>query len=600
MVGIALGTSDGWKRYYPFAHAEGDQFEKEKVIRYCKEQLCRENQPKVGANILYDLDYLAEEGVKVQGPFHDILLAEPLIDENQRFFNLDSVANKYLGEGKDEKLMDDYVQRQGWRGKAVKHLWRIPPEFVGVYAEADVDRTIRSFIKQYPILKRDDLLGVYDIESRLIPYLLKMRRQGVRVNYQKTEMLVDKTEKRIKDHLKQIHRLSGVHVDLWAATSLAKAFDRLGLKYPKTAKTKAPSFTAPWLERHSHELAGHIREARKLEKFCGTFLKGQILGLHINGRLHPSFNQLKGDEYGTVTGRFSCSLPNLQFIPARDPELGPLTRSLFIPEEAHYWGRADYSQIEIRILAHYARGHGASDIRRAFINDAKLDYHQWCADVAGISRKQAKTINFGLIYGMGAAKLAPSLGITIEESIKFIKMYQRKLPFLQSTTEKAMRVAAGRGYVRTILGRRRRFDMWEPRDWKLARADGSFRGKDKDEVREKLRSHIQGLREQGLQGKDLPRLGVQRAGTYKAFNAVDQGSAADIMKKAMVDIYESGITDELKTHITVHDELDLSIPKTPSGEEAFKEMQRLMENTIPLKVPTPVDSETGPNWGECK
>lgn len=610
IVGVALATADGFRAYYPFDHETGAQHDRDKVYRYLREQLGRENQPKIGANILYDLDYLTHAGVQVRGPFFDIQVAEPLIDENRPKsggYSLDTLAKDYLGEeeGKDETLMDQFAREQGWGGKSQKHLWRMPPEYVGQYAEADVDRTIRIWHKQKPILKRDELEEVFDIETRLIPFLLQMRQQGVPVNVEAIERLVEDTEQKIKGIVKEIKRLSGVNVDIWAARSLAKAFDCLRLTYPKTTKTKEPSFTAPWLGRHDHPIAGLIREARKLDKFMGTFLIGQMLDLHINGRLHPQFNQLRGDDYGTVTGRFSCSTPNLQFIPNRDPDLGPKARGLFQPEGGCLWGSADYSQIEIRILAHYARGAGADDIREALRADSNLDYHQWGADTAGISRKHGKIINFAVIYGMGKAKLAAALGLSYDQAEKLLTTYHSKLPFLRQTTAGAMRVAQGRGYVKTILGRRRRFNRWEPRDWRLARQHPELAADDRETALQNIRDYIQKLKDEGVTGKGsgknpFPSVAVQRAGTYKAFNAVDQGSAADIMKLAMVKCGEAGIFDVLPCHITVHDEVDVSIPKTKIGKEAFEEMGQTMADTYKLKIPIIVDMETGENWGSCK
>jgi len=602
LVGVALATADGFRAYYPFDHESGRQHDRDKVHRYLKEQLSKVGQPKIGANILYDLDYLTHAGIAVEGPFFDIQVAEPLIDENRPKsggYSLDTLAKDYLGEeeGKDETLMDQFKVEQGWTGKAAAHLWKMPPEYVGPYAEADVDRTLRVWHKQQPVLAAEGLENVFDMETRLIPMLLQMRQQGVPIDVKATEKARREAHKKIKSLMDQIHSQSGCHVDIWAARSLAEAFTKLGLEYPRTAKTNEPSFTAQWLERHDHPIANLIREARKLDKFDGTFLKGQMSDLHIDGRLHPQFNQLRGDEYGTVTGRFSCSLPNLQFIPNRDPVLGPLTRALFLPEKGCDWGRADYSQIEIRILAHYARGQGAKDIVRAFNEDARLDYHQWGADLSGIDRKQAKTINFGVIYGMGVALLAKQLGISGAKAKSLIDRYHSKFQFLRQTTSAAMRIAQGRGYVLTLSGRRRRFNRWEPRDWKLARAHPELVANSKDECLDNIRAYNQEMDDAGDPG-GKKHVSAQRWGTYKAFNAVDQGSAADIMKKAMVDCYEAGIFDILPCHLTVHDELDVSVPRNKVGREAFTEMVRLMEQAWPLKIPVIVDHDKGKNWGD--
>lgn len=597
MIGLAVGTPDGFRAYYPFNHADGKQFEKANVINWAKTNLTRPNQPKVGANLLYDLEYLYEDGVEVAGPFYDVQVAEPLLDENQFKYNLDRLSMSYLGEGKDETLLEDICRDRGYKGAVQKHLWKLPPEFVGPYAEADVDRPLRVFELQRKELYRQNLADLFMMETRLIPLLLRMRQRGVKVNIPKTEEVADRYEKEIEKTHKEIELLCGARIEEWAAASIAEAFDTLNIKYPLTPKTKKPSFTRPWLERHPHPLAQLILKVRSQSKFLGTFLQGQILGLHIDGRLYTQFHQLKGDDNGTVTGRFSSSLPNLQFIPMRDPVLGPLIRGFFEPEEDCYWGRADYSQIEIRILAHYAMGVGSADLVNAYINDPRIDYHQWCADVAGIDRKKAKTINFGLIYGMGVAKLAAQLGIPFKDAERFIKMYKRKLPFLDHTLQKAMEIAQGRGYVKTILNRRRRFPYWEPRDWNLSKQEGMVK-KDKELVLEMVKEI---RKECEKNGEKVPRYGVRRAGTYKAFNAVDQGSAADLMKKAMVDCNEAGVFDVLgPPHLTVHDELDVSVPRTNIGREAFKEMVHIMEQAIPLKVPVLVDSDLTNNWGEAK
>lgn len=599
MIGLAVGTPDGYRGYFPFDHAEGNQFDKANVINWAKQNLTRPNQPKIGANLLYDLEYLYNDGVQVTGPFYDIQVAEPLLDENQFKYNLDKLSINYLNEGKDEAILEDECRRRGYKGKVQKHLWKLSPEFVGPYAEADVDRPIRIFEQQAERLKKENLVDLFKMETKLIPLLLRMRQRGVKVDIPKTEEVAYRYEKEIQKTHREIELLCGAKIDEWAAASIAEVFDDLNIRYPLTAKTKKPSFTRPWLEKHPHPLAQLILKVRSQSKFLGTFLRGQILGLHIDGRLYTQFHQLKGDDNGTVTGRFSSSLPNLQFIPMRDPILGPLIRGFFIPEEDCYWGRADYSQIEIRILAHYAMGVGSADLRKAFIDSPKIDYHQWCADVAGINRKKAKTINFGLIYGMGVTKLALQLGISFNDADKFLKMYKRKLPFLNHTLRKAMEIAQGRGYVKTILNRRRRFPYWEPRDWDLSKEEGMVK-KDKDLVLEMVKEI---RKEAENNGDKVPKYGVRRAGTYKAFNSIDQGSAADLMKKAMVDCEEAGVFDDTALgppHLTVHDELDVSVPKTKIGKEAFKEMTHLMEQAIPLKVPVLVDSDLTSNWGEAK
>jgi DNA polymerase I-like protein with 3'-5' exonuclease and polymerase domains len=582
MVGLSVGVEDkNW--YFPFKHSEGTQFNEASVLRWAKKELCRKNQPKVGANLLYDLDYLYAAGVPVKGPFLDIQVAEPLIDENRLSYSLDSLAKKYLDEGKEEDLLRQACKRRGWKGAPQAHIWALPPKLVGPYAEADVRQPLIIIEKQLKTLYEYGMMDLFKLESKLIPILLEMRQHGVKIDVPRLEILYDKMVKRLKTTTKELEKIAGHHVDIWAAESIAKVCNKLQLSYPKTAKTKKPSFTKLFFEHNLHPVIKLIADCRKLDKFIGTFLKGSLLNMLVKDRIHCQFNQLRSDNSGTVSGRFSSSNPNLQFIPERDSELGPMIRSLFIPEEGDMWGRADYSQVEIRILVHYAMGRGASDIVQQYNDDPHTDYHAWCAETAGISRKFAKTINFGLIYGMGAGKLGDTLGISASEARTFIQNYYSKLPFLKETTDTAARVAQTRGYVKTLLNRRRNFIFWEPANFDLSKKI------DPSPHKKTIEDFV----------KQSGSFGVKRAGTYKAFNAVDQGSAADIMKKAMVDVYEAGINDVLgPTLITVHDELNNSIPRTKEGKEAFKEMVNIMEKTLPLKIPVIVDSELKKNWGE--
>lgn len=581
IVGISVaiqedGNYKSW--YFPFDHAEGKQFDKEVILRWARKELCRPNQPKVGAYNLYDLDYLYHNKVPVAGPFFDIQIAEPLLDENKRRYSLDALAQDYLKESKNEVLLKEVCQNRGWKNDIHANIWKLPPEFIGPYAEDDAVLPLKIFAKQCVKLEQENLRELFQIETKLIPILLAMRQHGVKIDKEK----LFKVHKIIKKELitaeNKLNKTAGKTIDYWAAESIGKLFDKLKLPYNRTPKSDQPSFTKLWLEQHNHPIAKMIVECRKLNKFVGTFLEGSLINMLVEDRIHCQFNQLKGDEGGTVTGRFSSSNPNLQFIPNRDPKLGPLCRSLFIPEEGEDWGRADYSQIELRILAHYAMGVGAEKIRDQYRKDPKTDYHNWCAGEVQIPRGQAKTINFGIIYGMGTLALSIELGISFKEAETFIKIYHGKLPFLKETINTASRVAAIRGYVRTILNRRRRFNLWEPADYNTR----IVASPDKEKMKK-------------LAGR------IKRAGTYKAFNAVDQGTAADIMKKAMIDVSEAGICDILNPFLlTVHDEVDVSVPRTKIGKETFKEMCHIMENTIQLKVPLLIDGELKKNWGEKK
>lgn len=597
IVGISICTDTGIKQYMPFNHsAPGEQYEEKQIKEWCAKELCRESQPKIGTNILYDVDYLNHWGIAVKGLFIDISIAEPLIDETAFSFGLEALAKKYLGVPKLTNEIQEYCDKMKWKGKPQKHIWRMPPEVVTSYAEADAEQPLKIWAKQKEILKTNKQLKLARMEFDLMPMLLAMRVHGVKVSTSNVFKAKKEFTKDLNTLTKEIDEIAGSKVDLWAVASISPVLDKLNIKYPYTEKTNKPSVTAVWLEKQSHPFCIKLKEARQKHKFIGTFLDGQIIKSLVKDRIHCSFNQLKGDDKGTVSGRFSCTNPNLQFIPSRDPVRGPLCRSFFIPDPGCDWGRLDYSQIELRILAHYATGPGSDDIRAEFRNNQDADFHQMCADMAGIDRTKAKTINFGIVYGMGVTRTGAQLGLNPKESKEFLDAYHAKLPFIKTTTRKAEQ-AANRGYIKTIYNRRRHFNMWQPRDFKL------YKEIDYNEDKSIVESHVKSFVDNAkTTGADyIPGMGVVRAMRHKALNAVIQGSAADLMKKAMVDIWQSGVCDILgPPHLTIHDELDFSVPRTNEGKEAFAKVKYLMENAIEFRVPVIAESIIGNNWGECK
>lgn len=585
VVGVAVGTEDGFRGYYPIAHNLGGNFNKENVFRWLRKELNRPNQPKLGANLIYDLEFLEVADVHVEGPFYDVQIADPLINENQRNYSLDAIAKRILGEGKkNDDIYRWLALAYGGKPTAEAQGGRIylaPSWVVGPYAEADVDLPLRIFAEQEKIISSEELQEVFSVESRLIPMLLAMRMEGVRIDFDKVEIARDEAIKSYRQYIHMLEKDVGFGVDVWSADSLAKACDKKHLNYPVTATGK-PSFTKPFLERHSDPFIGMVLEARKLDKLRSTFLEGTILSKHINGRIYTQFNQLKrneddngGGSSGTITGRFSSTNPNLQFIPARDKVLGPKVRGMFIPEDGDEWVKDDYSQVEYRIITHYASGESAEMAREEYRNNPRTDYHQMVADMCQITRTNAKTINFGLAYGMGVDKLAYSLGIGREEAQLILNQYHAKVPFMKEIMTRTMEVAGQRGYIKTALGRRLHFDLWENRYTSETITDDQYK-----------------------ELEDSAKRGFRRTKLHKALNKLIQGSAADVLKKAMVDIWESGLCKVIRPpRLTVHDELDWSKPKTPEADKAHKEVVELMERTIPFRVPIIVDTKSGPDWG---
>jgi DNA polymerase I-like protein with 3'-5' exonuclease and polymerase domains len=571
IAGIAIGTERGYRCYYPIAHEAGQNLPKEDVLSWLHRELNRD-VPKIGANLIYDLAFLSAAGVNVRGPFYDVQVAEPLLDENRFTYSLDSLAQKYFGEHKVEQTLLDWMT-QAFGKKDKNAIWKAPSDIVAPYAVGDVDLPLRIFARQQiELKKRGRLWDLFILESKLIPMLLAMRQRGVRVDLDQAEQLYKKLTKQQAETSNQIRHLTGIEIAPWSARSLAKVFDHLGLRYTRTPKTKAPSFTKAWLEHHPHPVTDLIRKVRHLDKLRETFIKG-ILEKHIDGRIYTQFHQLRSDNNGTVTGRMSSSLPNLQQITVRSEE-GKLIRSIFIPEEGQRWFKNDWSQVEYRLIVHDAASlklPGAQAVVDKYRTDENADFHQIVADTTGLDRNAAKTVNFGLAYGEGVAKLCASLGLSREKGEALLKEYHRRAPFIKQLSNGCMSIAGRSGEIETRLGRIRRFDTWE------------IRHGDK----------IMYFRER--------RPGSRRAFTHAALNARIQGSAADIMKLAMVNIWESGVCDVLGApHLTVHDELDGSHHDDKAGREGLHEVKHLMETCVDLLVPLRVDASTGPDWGSCE
>jgi len=396
-----------------------------------------------------------------------------------------------------------------------------------------------------------------------------MRFLGVRVDIESAHKLKGELLEEEKECLQIVKKETGVDTQIWAARSIAQVFQKLNLPYDSTEKTNSPSFTKNFLQNHPHPLVKRIARAREINKAHTTFID-TILKHSYKGRIHAEINQLRGDNGGTVTGRFSYSNPNLQQIPARNKELGPRIRSLFIPEEGHRWGVFDYSQQEPRLVVHYAalqNLYGAGEVLDAY-HDDDADFHSIVAEMAEIPRSQAKTINLGLFYGMGKNKLQAELGVSKEKSDDLFKQYHNKVPFVKQLMDNVMQRAQGSGKVRTLLGRLCRFHLWEPNQFGIHKA----------------LPHDAALLEHGP--------GIKRAYTYKALNRLIQGSAADMTKKAMIDLHKEGIIP----HIQVHDELDISVIDHTHAAH----IKEIMEHAVSLEVPNKVDYESGPNWGIIK
>ena len=569
IVGIAVAV-EGWSAYYPIAHEGGGNLEKEKVLSWVKE-VCANDSVKIFHNAMYDVCWLRAYGIQINGHIVDTMVMASLIDENRLWYSLNSVSFDYLGETKDEKSLNEAAASWGIDAKA--EMYKLPAMYVGTYAEKDASLTLELFKVLSREIGKQKLQEVFDLETQLFPCLLDMKFKGVRVDIERANKLKQQLLSQEQGILIEIKKQTGIETQIWAARSIATVFDKLNLPYERTEKSHAPSFTKNFLSEHKHPIVNMIAKAREINKAHTTFID-TILKFEHKGRIHADINPIKSDQGGTVTGRFSYANPNLQQIPARNKELGPMIRSLFIPEVGHKWGCFDYSQQEPRLVVHYASttepicfDESVTKIVDKFKNNT-VDFHQTVADMAGISRTQAKTINLGLFYGMGKAKLQAELGLsTKQEAENLFNQYHLNVPFVKELMNKTSALAQTSGSIGTLLGRRCRFNKWEPATFgmhtpmTLEEAEATYgRGR------------------------------IRRAFTYKALNKLIQGSAADMTKKAMLDLYNEGIIP----HIQIHDELDISV----IDDNQAKKIIDIMENAVTLAVPNKVDYESGETWGD--
>ena len=570
MVGFSIAAGQkSW--YFPIKHEGGDNLDPDQVLRWARSELNSYTGLVVGANLLYDLDYLAEEAITFPNAtgFRDVQIAEPLLDEYRHSYSLDNIAKKHIAAEKDESKLIQAAKIYGVDPKG--GLWKLPARFVGPYAEQDAVLPLRTIAVQERLILNDNLARIYELESELIPLMLAMRRLGVRIDedrLQHSENYFLGAEKaaynRIKDEIGM--SLEGA---IWSADACAKALQIVGVTCGFT-ETGKPQVDAPFLEKLDSSVAKGILRARKMNKVRTTFVEG--LKKHMtNGRVHAIFNQLKSEAGGTVNGRLSCMNPNLLNQPTRDEEIGPLIRNCFIPEEGTEWAKCDYSQQEPRLTVHFAalaKQPGAQEAVDNYKDNPDMDYHDMMAELTKLPRKTAKGIFLGCCYGMGGGTLCKDhLGLPTEtrkrangttylvagpEGKIILDQFHSAVPFINGLNKhKTLGVkaaATARGYITTLGGRRCRFPM----------------------SREGERMYV-----------------------HNALNKLIQSSAADQTKRAMLDVWKQ---IGLVPHLQVYDELDYSVTDKLQALDAAK----IMEQAEELLVPSKVDVEIGPSWGEVK
>jgi DNA polymerase I-like protein with 3'-5' exonuclease and polymerase domains len=613
ICGIAVATEKD-TAYFPLQHSDTD-IDPERINKIwdvLNEKIFQnENITKVFHNAMYDVCWIRSvTGKMMKGKIVDTMIAASVIDENRFRYSLDSLSKDYLN---DSKYKYDLQQKTlEWSGGTVKdpmtNMHKLPASIVKEYAKQDVDLTFKLwnlFNKKIDevLYTKDDgeqktCRQIFELETKLFLCLVDMKFKGVRIDVEKAIQFGRHLKKRRDQIVKAIESITTIKVDIWAATSIKNLLDHLCIKdYKVTPKSKMPQLPKDYLKTHNNKCLRMIAKAREYDKAVNTFIDG-LLGYVHEGRIHADINQIRSDSGGTVTGRFSMSNPNLQQIPSKG-FIGKKMRELFIPDEGYKWGSFDYSQQEPRIVVHYAIKlglPGTETLQEEFDKD-DADFHQIVAEMANISRKQAKTINLGLFYGMGKIKLQKELGLDQSKARALFNEYHSRVPFVRDLSQQLIQFAKENRLLFTLHDRFCRFDKWETtnKEWNPetnrfnevplyteAQAREAFKGEMLDKFKEnKIDPNYM----------DYFNRYYTPAFTYKALNRLIQGSAADMTKKAMVDLYEKGIIP----HIQIHDELCFST--TDHESEVIRET---MEQTIPLEVKNKVDYESGPNWGTIK
>jgi len=639
VCGIAIAT-DRQTLYFPLDHKQVKPIPRKKAWKYLNEKLFQNPKiRKVFHNAMYDVCWIrAESGLMPQGPLLDTMVAASIIDENKMNYSLDSLSKEYLKESKKgydlrEKVLD-------WSNGTIKdpmtNMHELPYSLVKDYAEQDVNLTLRLWkhfekeIDEEKVVEKGEkyekvktLRPIFELETRLFPCLVDMRFKGVRINVEAAKEFGKELKNTKNNIVNYIKRRTGIKIEIWAASSIKNLLDKLQIKdYEKTPKSDQPQLPKDYLKTHKNHFIRLIAKAREFDKAENTFIVGLLKFVH-KGRIHADINQIRGEKGGTVTGRFSMSNPNLQQIPAKG-FIGKKMRALFLPEEGHLWGSFDYSQQEPRIVVHYALKlgmRGTEEVVESYKNNPDADFHKIVADMARIPRTTAKTINLGLFYGMGKNKLANQLNLDYKEAKELFDKYHNKVPFIKQLSSSLQEFARRNKFLYTLEDRFCRFDKWEPINKEWNAKEKKFIIKVEEEVIEIDKKTKKEKKIKREVEKPVPLLSKEDAKTcykaelsdkgypsdtecenfenhyqpafiYRALNKLVQGSAADMTKKAMVNLYEKGILP----HIQIHDELCISI----KDHRQANTIKKIMKEAIKLEIDNKVDYESGPNWGNIK
>lgn len=625
ICGVSFAMEDGPAFYLPVRHAGGGNMDPDQVFNYLRDQAKNFTGTIVGANLQTEIDFLAEEGVNFSclSWFRDIQVADPLINELHYSYSMESIAERHDMPGKDERLLLEALAAYGYTGPSAKSgIWALKASQVGPYAEEDARLPLKILRRQERIIDEEDLWDIYNLESKVLPVLVKMRRRGVAVSQDrldKVDVWARQQQQEAIDAVNAsvVNKMS-VH-DISNPGKLAVVLRELGVDLPKTATGK-DSVTAAILDKMNHPVGAHLRRAKKMFTLRSTFVDGVRKHL-TNGRAHCTFNQLRrqkddnsGETEGAAYGRLSSSNFNFQNQPARDPEIGPMWRGIYMPDGDGLWAALDYSQQEPRQAVHAAVEAGpraigqsayqsACEAARRYREDPTMDFHDMMTrmingedylekhgkDAFTQKRKYAKQVFLGLSYGMGGAKLCRDLKLPTawKLSWKEGRSWRSKLYDTRDEVSAKAEDARRAGY--------------DCRFWECAGPEGQEIMDTFDNRVPFVRKMAEVMQKQAEKDGFIITLGGRRCRFpktengydwgHKAFNRKIQGGSADQTKSAMVEMDAQGYYLQLQ----VHDEVD----GTVSTEAEARRGAEIMENIIPLHVPMKVDVEIGPSWGEA-
>lgn len=552
--------------YLPIAHSEGNT-DADRFWEWLRHAANDPNVTFVMANSIYDLGWLNRHGIDPVNAPYDVQAMATLLDEHRFSYSLDNLAQLYLNENKST---DEFVARcqRGGVDRPFENMDKIPSWIVAPYGKRDAQLTLRLFNHLSPLIVQENLTNVLDLERECTKVAVDMRARGVRVDLGKAEQIKVEFTQRQASAIERIKQATGINVEPFDNAAIANALrvENPALELAKTSTGK-DSIRAGALERMDTPVSRDVREMRQMAKLISTFIDGYLLEHSRKGRVHAEFHPLRRvDEEGakgTISGRFASSNPNLQNIPNRTDE-GRRIREAFVPEEDEDWCKLDYASQEPRLTVHFAslaNLRGAAEMVARYNENPMTDLHGETATLMNVPRWKAKAINLGIAYGLGGAGLCKQLGLPTQfverygrkveiagdEGQRLLDAHARGTPFISELFKMTRDAAKRRGWIRTIEGRVLHFEKNDKGefDW-----------------------------------------------IHAACNRLIQGSAADQMKRALVNLRAAGIP----ILITVHDEADLSVPKGEVGARVIAQCKEIMENALRLAVPVVADVKTGENW----